>query len=323
MVPVFAADTLLVSNDPERLMGPMALFSYTAPVQHTVRILYHHKNVSDIPLHFSIVAKSLSASGNMSVVLASAGPVADEIFAGHKAIERYWEKLGQKKIPLPIDLQERELLAVVVRPGEVVSGVFECQSDVSTLFEGRVIDPEYPAASYAAMRRVSHAPIYSSTTIRHHVAYTVGDVVGEIPIGVAPFVYNQFSGDVLKGNYGVMYEVYATLDNPEIVTRDVSLLFSPLGGVARAMIRVGGDRLYETGNVGGVGFPAVVEVLKVKVAPKSIYNLVFEVIPQSGSYYPVHFVLRAEGPASLTVDRIKNTETAMTHLGLQESNNGY
>jgi hypothetical protein len=293
--PALAADILLVSNNPERLDGPMALFHYEAPVRKTVRILYHHKNVSKVPLNFVIVAKSRTTSGKMRTLLAAAGPVSDEIFAGHKAIERYWEKKVQAKTLVSLDATETSLLNVIVQPGEIVSGIFECESDVPTIFSSRVTDPAYPEASYAVMSQSVQPQLYLSPHITRQVTYVVGGVVSEILLGSMPFVEDHFSGNALKGNYGVTYTVTAVLENPDLVPRTVSLLFSPLGGIARAMIRVSGKTLYQTGNVGGNGFPAVVEVLRLTIPPKSQKRLVFESIPQSGSYYPVHFVLRSEG----------------------------
>jgi len=332
----FAADTLLVSNNPERIDGPMRLFLYPLPTHKTLRILYHHKNVSAIPLNFVIVGRSVAAKGTMSTLLAAAGPAADEIFAGHKAVERYWEHVTQKKRSISVDNNEIALLNVLIQPGDVVSGIFECQSDVDMVFESRVIDPVYPEASYMAMSPISTAEVYPFPSMTRHVSYVVGDVVGEIPVGAAPFIQNDVSSMSLKGNYGVIYKIHAALENPDVVPRTVSLLFSPLGGVARAIIRVSGKTLYQTGNVGGSGFPSVVEILNVKMPPKSKKELVFEAIPQSGSYYPVHFVLRSEGPSSsasrrnnFDVQRLVFGEdeswvTAMADGVLQESvDNGY
>lgn len=330
----FAADTLLVSNNPESIDGPVSLFSYQVPVHKTLRILYHHKNGSSVPLNFVIVARATSSKGTLSALFAAAGPSLDEVFVGHKAVARYWEQITQKRRVLPVDKNEIALLDVMLKPGEIVSGIFECQSDVDMVFESRVIDPVYPAAAYAAMSQVSTAQIYDSPTRTRAVSYVVGDVLGEIPVGAAPFIRNEAASHSLKGNYGVLYKVQVSLENPDVIPRTVSLLFSPLGGVARAVIRVSENTLYQTGNVGGGGFPSVVEILKVKLPPKSKKGLFFETIPQSGSYYPVHFVLRSEGPSSIQLDNLnaqrdmsaatKIGVTAMANDVLQECvDNGY
>ncbi len=296
---VSAADILVVSNSPERLSGPMSLFMYPVPAGRSLRLLYHHKNVTSIPLRFVITAKSTSGPGKMASLLAFAGPVLDEVFVGHKAVARYWEQAPRKKTVLSLDTTEKELLAVMIKPGEIVSGIFESEADVDTVFEARVIDPEYPEASYAVMARQITPMVYLAPTIVKEVAYRVGDVVGEIPIGGMPFVKNPLSEYPLKGNYGVIYKIHATLENPDMVSRRVSLLFSPLGGIARAVVRLDGAQLIQTGNVGGTGFPNVVEMLHVTLRSKSKKNLILEVMPQSGSYYPVHLVLRSDGPSTM------------------------
>jgi hypothetical protein len=80
--------------------------------------------------------------------------------------------------------------------------------------------------------------------------------------------------------------------------------------------------------VGGTGFPTVVEMMHVILPPQSKKNVVLEVMPQSGSYYPIHLVLRSEGPSTMSgtltsVVEESNSE-AMPRMVLQEVvNNGY
>ena len=325
---LMSADLLLVSNHPERLSEPASLLMYQVPSGKTLRLLYHHKNVTTIPLRFVITAKSVAGIGKMATLLAVAGPVSDEVFVGHKAVERYWEQLPQRKPDMPIDTRETPLLDVMLKPGEIVSGIFECKSDVETLFDVRVVDPVYEDASYALMARQLTPMVYPTPTIVQDVVYRVGDVIEEISIGGMPFVLNPALQNPLKGNYGVTYKIHAALENPDPVARKVSLLFAPLGGVARAIVRLNGTQLLKTGNVGGTGFPTVVEMMHVILPPQSKKNVVLEVMPQSGSYYPIHLVLRSEGPSTMSgtltsVVEESNSE-AMPRMVLQEVvNNGY
>lgn len=296
---VSAVDLLVVSNSPERLSEPASLFIYPVPARKSLRLLYHHKNVTSIPLRFIITVKATAGSGKMGALLAAAGPVLDEVFAGHKAVSRYWNQVPKTKAMWSLSTQESMLLDVLIKPDEIVSGIFECESDVDTVFESRVIDPEYPDASYAVMARDVTPMVYLSPTMVRDVFYRIGDIVSEIPIGGLPFVRNPLSEYPLKGNYGVTYKIHANLENPDRVARRVMLFFSPVGGIARAVVRLNGTQVLQTGNVGGTGFPAIVELLSLNLPPQSKKNMVLEIIPQSGSYYPVHLVFRSDGPATV------------------------
>ena len=240
---VSAADLLVVSNSPERLSEPASLFMYPVPAGKSLRLLYHHKNVTSIPLRFIITAKSTAGAGKMEALLASAGPDLDEVFVGHKAVTRYWTQVTQKKPVWSLNTQESVLLDVMIKPNEIVSGIFECESEVDTVFESRVIDPAYPEASYAVMAREVTPMVYLAPTIVQDVFYRVGGVVREIPIGGLPFVRNPLLEYPLKGNYGVTYKIHASLENPDSVSRRVMLLLSPLGGIARGMSVGQGFRL--------------------------------------------------------------------------------
>lgn len=289
----YASDRLVVSNMPERVSGPTALFGYDISAGQRVRVLYHHKNVSTVPLRFLISAKSIRP-GQLKLRLGHAGPVLDEIFVGHKALERYWNAKKGSESLVSVIPSESYLLDIVVPPGEIVSGIFECQSDVPVMVQGRTEDMAYPEASYAIVsQQIPLGGVYDIATITRDIRYVAGDIVREIPVGGEPFVQDLVSGIPLKGNYGVLYRFVADIHNPELSPHTVTLLFSPVAGAARAIVRIE-ESLLETGNVGGRGFPPVVELWRVVVPPKSTKKLVFETIPQSGSYYPVNFVLRSD-----------------------------
>ena len=97
----------------------------------------------------------------------------------------------------------------------------------------------------------------------------------------------------LYGNYAVWYQLELHLTNNENTFKDVNLLFSPKGGVARGLFLINND-IIETGLQKSMTANKVENIYKIKVPPLEKKVVKILTMPQSGSYYPVHLILNTE-----------------------------
>ena len=92
--PEMTADTLLVSNVPEKVAGSAVLLREHLGQRQGARLLWHHVNASSSPMHLSVRVHNL---GDRAIPLhlteGRAGPSLDELFAGHVAASRFMSDL--------------------------------------------------------------------------------------------------------------------------------------------------------------------------------------------------------------------------------------
>ncbi len=295
--PKHQAGVVLVSNFPEKLTQPAVLLRESVVDGRTVRLLWHHINVSSAPLWMTVRIHNVGdVATPVHITEAGAGPSNDEIFAGHSAARRFLEDLfcGTGYVLTVPAGSTVELSAVKLRPRELASGVArfaplqstalivevachaltEPRSFISPVPEALRGSPQLSGLQFEGRRDVE---------LRH----SVGGNWGFYRLGDGRDVNSH--GQLLAGSYGVLHRVNASVENPTDRPAIVELAVGPRGGVARGSFWIAG-KLVETPVLNN---SSEVVIHKGTVAPGGKYQIEVATIPESGSHYPVMLTLRS------------------------------
>ncbi len=290
-------DHVLVSNDPERVRVSRVLMRDILAAGEAVRVLWHHLNEAPQPLWFGLRLYNPTAEpATVFLSDAVAGPVADELYAGHVACREYLRAL-RRGAGVLLRLRPRsrvELCSIRAGPGATVSGLATLQLvDSARLVVEVVAHSDRPPA--AAYQISAHEKFSRTTPFRFggqivlRGSYTVGKPWLFLPVGKAP--RRNRHGRMLHGNYGVLYRVELELRNPTPEPARVELAMRASGGAARGSFLVDGE-LDETGVL-PPGAEAVVTSWLLPAGASR--NVTVTTIPQAGSNYPIHLVVRPAG----------------------------
>ena len=293
------ATRLVVSNYPERVATPQRLLLHAVAPDEPARLLWHHVNDGATPLR--LVLRLSNAGGEPALVhisLAGAGPLADEIGAGHRAMMRFFsdEMTGSGvMLRLPAG-RSWDIASTVFRPHQVVSGLAQV-----TVLQGTQVVLEVLAepAGPTPEPRLASSPL-SPTKIGAlqtkydfaaakplQLTHTIGGAWTFLPIGRE--VRTNDHGAELAGEYGVLYDVTLTVRNDRDAPGPFEITLRGGGGVARGTFIMDG-KLMETGLI-TEGLETVLR--KDTVAPRGVRILHFRTIPESGSYYPQTLTVRS------------------------------
>ena len=287
---------LFVSNEPERIAGPGVLLRQKLPRPGAARLLFHHINDAETALRLNVrLVNRGSQAASAHVLMACAGPEASEMHVGHMATRRFWDDLLAGSGYLArIPGRHAVLIATRdARRGQVVSGLAQTAalSGPELLVEvvadtaeapPRWVDPlPEPTGGEPALTDFAFPPVK-----RFRLQYEVGAPWTFFRIGDEPS--RSEGGGVLRGDYGVTYEVEARAANQGEQPAEVELALRAGGGAARAVALVDG-RLVQTGLL-GFGEEYVLARAPVPAAGHTAFQLAL--IPQSASNYPVTLILR-------------------------------
>lgn len=286
--PKAQATQLLLSNDPENLSASRGLFHYRFGPEGGVRLVYHHKNTAPAPLELHLRLSNPSPEESWVWVSdASAGPVADELYAGHMATKRwlelYWNRAGQL-LRLPPGGQF-ELTQLTLRPGQVGSGLLEAlvvqgQRAVLDLYAVAPGEEEPPLETY------SNGPVYrlGSLETRASQTYRAG---GSLQLSLGEGAFQAGNGQKIRGSWGQLHTLTLTLINPTAAWHTVALQLSADGGVARGVVWLEGQEVELPLLRPGEGF-----ILgRYPLPPGSQQTLTLSTLPASGSNYPLRLLL--------------------------------
>lgn len=288
---------LYVSNSPELLTQTGVLLEGGIGLHEAVRYLVHHKNGSGRPLTLVMLAENRSGeSGSLQLV---EGPFETDILEsppGHRASLAFTRNLmGRRGFIIDLPPGETAIHRYEVRPDEIISGIGEMRlldgDDIR--FVIKTLDPmRYvtawvpPIGDFKSSR--GHG-IYGEPYIHIEEEFELGGRWKFINIGDSPM--KSINGDhtPLKGNYGVTYTLEIDLVNPFPQEEKAELCFSPSAGPSRGVILVDGE-LVKTNLVKPHDHLVISEF---EVGPGARRTVNVEIIPESGSYYPVRLVFRS------------------------------
>lgn len=302
-------------NDPESLKQPEPLFSAKLKKESPVRLLYHHVNDSTYPLFVRIQLVNDSDSAAQVIVMPGdskpdKNPVLAGLLAADKFVRHWITNSGEvvtigPHCSMPVSIHR-------LSPGETISGLCALRllSDgpESLLLRADAIPPFEPDARWTAalnscapwhfvgapkMSYYDTAPtvttnhIYPDPFKEELVDYQVGGRYGFVRIGQKP-ISNSSQDSALEGNFGVVYTIKATMENPTSQPSDLEVVFEASAGYAGALFVVNG----EVKRTFPLPPKAETQLALIHLEPGASKSLTLVTIPHSGGSYPATVTIR-------------------------------
>lgn len=290
------ADRLIVSNYPEELYEPGRLVS--SPLdQGLTRLMYYHINRSSEAF---ILSTQLTNPNPYPVTIqwrhGMGGPSEDGIYAGHRSARLYWEKhVANQWTHLVLQAGESiQLLSQPLRHNMVSTALLEFQTNQSnvTLTIDALDPPFLLASSLHQPSQPYRFGSFDSASQQHQLIVDFKTPIQEIALGGNQFLYDPQSQILLRGNYGMIYEITALLKNPTAAHQTVALYLAPLGGITRGVLVID-DRIIETSFISYKTQLAPELVQSFSLKPHESRRVLIKTLPQGGCYYPVNLVFAA------------------------------
>jgi hypothetical protein len=284
--------TLLYSNKPEEVREPRLLYLGALDPDAPARLLYHHVNAGSGPLRLNIdVYNTGGEEARLHVMAGTAGPALQPVTAGHQAGVRYLQaSLREVGRILVVPAGARRSLLLATMPKEyTVSGLF----GLRVLSPGRLLvrvaaEPvdATPGAMTVTARQLS-PEVYPSPRKTVEASYRVGERWAFVNLGRRPIPAREGDGR-LAGNYGVLYDISLSLENPKAEEQTVRVLLSPDAGAARGVFLIDGQLI----EAPPVEPPQEALLASFTMKPAERRTLKIRAMPVGGSAYPVSLVVR-------------------------------
>jgi hypothetical protein len=300
IIPWNDAETLLVSNSPETVPSGKVLYMGALSASQTVRLLFHHQNGSKSQHMLIAVTASNPTQDPITVWVQGAADASaqDEMTPGHNAAREFLDEYshhagflmrlpGNTTVPLVVD---------DLTPLGIVSGIVQ----LSILDGARLnVDVVARLANEADPPMMSYAPDFDQVhqrgafprpQIGRAASYTVGGPQAAMVLAAdADLLKEGQTGELLQGNYGVIYSFNVDVDNPTLQPAEADLVMHADGGIARGTFVIG-DRLAESPLV-QPNAPQIMARFRLRPQTRRLIRIV--TLPESGSNYPVRLTLGA------------------------------
>ena len=302
---------IMYSNDPERVEKYQVLFTGRIDsTDHAIRLLYHHQNMMGRRIGFMVdVLNPFATPARLHVIDGISLPMVDTVTVGYKAglefIENHRNYIG-RVLDLPPGTR-RLLVSQSLDSPYTTSGILELRQVSGEPLLVRVIaKPEdqrlredkletvIPTGDIDPSRMAISDRIYPEPVMNMEVTYTAGK----------PWVFMRLGKEGLKhasldqqlyGNYGVIYDIKATLVNPTPDPLTAELAFEATAGPASGVFLVDGNLV----RVRMLTPPSETCLGKITVPPGKSRVVTIRTIPLSGSAYPATLIIRPVGTASM------------------------
>lgn len=305
-------------NIPERLTKPGPVFSSNLKSERPIRMLYHHVNDTKDVLFFNIqLVNDGELPAKVVVLNGDSQPHPNPVLVGAIAGQDYlrkWKNQSGEIVTIPphqtIPLSIRGLYPQQVASGLVSLRLLEGGPDQLLLRadarEPFNVNSKWASAlkSSAPWRLVGASPINDFDTPAGapsdyifpnpqksvEASYAIGTPYTFVRIGHDPIV-RQDKGEVLDGNYGVIYTIKAQVVNNTAETSEMESVFEPSAGFAEALFLMNGKEIRS-----GQLKPRQEFVLtRMIVKPGEVRKLNLITFPLSGSAYPCTLTFRPVG----------------------------
>lgn len=301
-------------NEPEIVRKPQALFAARLRRDVPARLLYHHVNEASVPLYMRIQAVNDSDEpARIRVLVGDANPDRDPVRAGLEAGVKYlrsWMSGSGEIITIP----PQSTVPITFRrlsPRETMSGL--CSLRLLSGPENLLVRTDsYPPfelnsrwkeaeASMYPWREVGAMAISNLDTADYdysvhifpqafkneQVSYQVGGRYGFVRIGQKPISRADY-GLSLDGNFGVIYNITASIQNPTQIPTDVEVVFEASAGYSGGLFIVNGA-LQKTPMLMA---KQETRIAKIRMNPGVTKSMSITTLPLSGSSYPATITLR-------------------------------
>lgn len=301
---------IMYSNAPERLEKYQVLFTGRIDsIQHAVRLLYHHQNMMGKRIGFVVEVLNPSAGpASLHVIEGVSPPMIDTVLVGYRAGLEFMEN-HQNFIGRVLDLPpgtRRLVVSQALDSPYTASGILELRQVSGEPLLVRVIaKPEeqrlsedkretvIPTGQIDASKIAISDHIYPDPVMNLDVTYTAGKPWVFLRLGKEGLKHVSLD-EQLYGNYGVTYDIKATLVNPMPDPLTVELAFEATAGPASGVFLVDGNLV----RVRMLTPPSEICLGKVTVPAGKSRVVSIRTIPLSGSAYPATLIIRPVGMAS-------------------------
>jgi len=294
--PTTSPESVLVSNEPERVTGPGTLLRESLAGGESCRLLWHHLNDNaSVPLTFAVrVVNTSDEPAKVFILGDEAGPSTDEIHSGHVAMYDFWRMLlgsvGYVATVPPASAWQAYQCTTV--PSRIVSGICQMTN----------IGPEAVMIEVVARSGASDMPLVAVDTDAEHLSrlsefrydarqtaelfHQIGGAWSFLRIGKP-----STDPDIvqLPGHYGVLYDITVNVDNARQQPVTFEIVTTAAGGAGRGVYLIDGH-LTDTGTMRPYEERRLWRGL---VAAGASRSLSVQTIPQAGSNYPVMLVVRS------------------------------
>jgi hypothetical protein len=305
---------LWYSNDPENVKQAGPLFSSELRANTPIRLLYHHINASTSPLFIRVqVVNDSDEEAQIALMPGDCNPDKNPVRAGLKAALQYfqaWTTASGEVVTIPprstIPLSLRRLGVGDTMSGlcglRLISGprTVLLRTDAWPPFR---LEPSWAPAlvSSAPWREVGAHPIndfdrapfqpslhvYPNPYRVEEVQYTVGGRYGFVRIGQKP-IARQDRTSQLDGNFGVIYNIRASVDNRTTQSTEVEVVFESSAGYSGGIFYVDGQ-VVETPLMQP---KAESRIARFRIEPGATRRFEIVTLPLSGSSYPSTITIR-------------------------------
>ncbi len=306
---------LWYSNVPESVKQLGTLFSGELRVGSPVRMLYHHLNDFSTPITIQVVAYNPTQYPARVLMTRGEGePSTNPVKAGLEAGERYlkaWTRSEgivlnippMSRVPLSLRALDPQvtlsgLSSLNLLSGEADRIIVQTQSlrvtDVEPLWRispsSSVIAPPRPFVAAALPTNASPSDhIYRDPFRDLEAGYRVGGRFTFVRIGQVPINSVDLQRQ-LQGNFGVVYNLTAELENPTQKVEHADVVFEASAGYSGGVFMV--DGVIQPSTI--LQSKGELLLKRVRLAPGERRVMKVTTIPLSGSSYPATIVIRPQ-----------------------------
>jgi hypothetical protein len=297
------ANTLLYSNNPEKVKEPATLFvgRVNSTMGAVTRLLYHHQSDTAKNLMFTAeLVNDGDQPARVQLIGGDAGPERDTVWVGYRAasdfVSAHENVVG---VILEVPAKSRVPLSSVRLPaGLTISGLMELRlvSGPAPLvrvktdnWDGTALATYVPLPMNEAAIAAAHSDhIYANPTKKVAGEYTVGGAWTFMKFGRVPLSAVSGSETVLHGNYGVFYEIDVKMQNPTDKASTARVVFEPSAGMAGGVFLIGDKRV----EIPRTDMPTETTLATYTLAPGETRDVRIRTMPVSGSNYPATIIVR-------------------------------
>lgn len=303
---------IMYSNNPERFVKYQTLFAgKLTPTDTATRLLYHHQNAVGKTIGFVIDLLNTSDSpATVHTITGISNPMIDTWDVGYKAGLGFLVNLRNgagRVVDVPAH-SRRVIVSQSLSNLYSASGVLELHQLSGQPLLVRVIarpedqrivedQPEMTMSTgeLAQSDITLSDAVFPKPTRKLNVSYKLGGPwmfqrIGDLPLKHAAL--NQY----LYGNYGVIYEISATLENPTPTACKMEIAFEATAGTASGVFFVDDS----IAKAKFIKQPNEEVIGRVTVPAEKSRIVSIRTMPLSGSFYPATIIIRPVSAAGMT-----------------------
>ena len=284
---------LLYSNNPERFAYYGTLYHGTIPPAVSSRLFIHHQNGLHATARVSVYLINRSTEQVEAHVLNGFDSgSSDVIGVARSACSEYLtSRRSFAGCILQIDPTSVQRLASFTLPRDATcTGIFEVSPlngtglDVAVISETPDDAKGWRLEYYDKLRPESPA---FTQTIRHvQSTYTLGDQWAFISLGRSE-AREERTGDLLYGDYGVLYDISCRVHNPFTMSRPVQIRLDPSAGTAAGSFIINGQLM----KAPRVSPPHEAVIMTFNIGPGEFRDITIQTMPLAGANYPARIII--------------------------------